>query len=105
MTFSCRCGSRRRCLPARRVRIGGRSPDQEPLRLALPGLQSAVYRQGRDVRNSRIRAFIIPDVTRGTLHGAIQAHVEPGSTIYTDAWHCYRGLVSYTHYVVNHDVE
>jgi transposase-like protein len=56
-------------------------------------------------RRGRVRAFVIPDVTRGTLHNAIQAHVEPGSNVYTDAWHCYTGLVSYAHHVVNHDVE
>ena len=53
-------------------------------------------------RGGQIRAFPVPDTTRETLHSAIEAHVEPGSTIYTDEAVAYTGMVKYSHATVRH---
>jgi transposase-like protein len=52
---------------------------------------------------SQVRATVVPNTKRETLHGIIQTHVEPGSTIYTDAWQAYRQLgPAYFHDFVDH---
>ncbi len=53
---------------------------------------------------SRIRAGVIQAADRKTLHGAITATVEAGSTLYTDAWRPYRGLKGYTHAIIDHSI-
>ncbi|MDQ5874926.1 MAG: transposase [Actinomycetota bacterium] len=46
---------------------------------------------------------MVPDTKRSTLHGHIGAHVEPGSTIYTDVHRGYNGLDgTYAHETVDH---
>lgn len=40
----------------------------------------------------RIRLQMIPDASAASLHGFIQDHIEPGSTVHTDAWQGYAGL-------------
>ena len=55
---------------------------------------------------STIRASVVPNTKRVSLHGEIRKHVEAGSTLFTDAWMSYRGLRSdYVHHVVDHAVE
>ncbi len=54
-------------------------------------------------RQGEVRAKVIPDTTRETLHGEVKAHVEHGATIFTDAWRSYEGLYpDYVHKVINH---
>jgi hypothetical protein len=45
----------------------------------------------------RIRLRHIPDLTKASLHGFIQAAVEPGSTVRTDGLNAYLGLPGYIH--------
>lgn len=55
---------------------------------------------------SKIKTTHTPDVKRKTLHKLVRDHVEPGSHLYTDDLHAYRGLSpDYKHEVVNHAVE
>jgi transposase-like protein len=88
--------------------VGGRVRHGKPGKI---GHWSKGPRHGKTVvlgimeRRGKVRAFVIPDVTRKTLHTYIKAHVDEGQNVYTDAWHCYTGLVNYAHYVVNHDIE
>jgi transposase-like protein len=56
-------------------------------------------------RKGKVRAFVIEDTTRNTLHGKIKEHVAEGSDVHTDAWKAYGKLTSYAHFVINHDVE
>jgi transposase-like protein len=54
-------------------------------------------------KSSRVRAGIITDTQRVTLHAEIQKRVEPGSEVFTDAWRAYRGLApAYIHEFVDH---
>jgi len=45
----------------------------------------------------RVRLRHIPDLTKASLHGFIQAAVEPGSTVRTDGLPAYLGLSGYMH--------
>jgi transposase-like protein len=61
-------------------------------------------RSTRD-KASTIRAKVMPDTRRVSLHGEIKQHVEPGSHLFTDAHTSYRGLHSdYAHQVIDHAV-
>jgi transposase-like protein len=52
---------------------------------------------------SQVRAAVIPNTKRETLHEVIYNHVEEGATIYTDAWQAYRNLgPAYFHDFVDH---
>jgi transposase-like protein len=51
---------------------------------------------------SRVRTMTVPNVRHARLHANIEAHVEEGSTVYTDALHSYRGMTDYEHKVVDH---
>ena len=53
--------------------------------------------------SSRVRARIIKDANRKTIHGMIREHVEPGAQLMTDGLPSYRGLGSdYVHEYVDH---
>ena len=46
---------------------------------------------------------MLPNVQRETLHAIIHKNVEPGSTVYTDAWKAYRQLEpTFVHDFVDH---
>jgi transposase len=56
-------------------------------------------------RNGKVYTQIVPNVSRETLKQIVQAKVEPDSTIYSDGWRSYDGLVDWgykRHYRVNH---
>ena len=56
-------------------------------------------------RGGKVYTQIIPNATRDTLRQTLQARVEPDSTIYSDGWRSYDGLVDWgykKHYRVNH---
>ncbi len=55
---------------------------------------------------SRVRARIIKETTKATLHAEVRAAVKPGSHLHTDAAKGYRGLSDdFKHGVVDHAVE
>lgn len=56
-------------------------------------------------RNGKVYTQIVPNVSRETLKQIVQAKIEPDSTIYSDGWRSYDGLVDWgykRHYRVNH---
>lgn len=61
--------------------------------------------RGNRKKPSRIRAVVIPDVKRRTLHAVIEQHVEPGANLYSDSFASYVGLDGeYAHKVVDHAI-
>lgn len=78
----------------RRVRsVRGRGAGRKVIVFGLLKRQGKVYTQ------------IVPNVSRDTLRQIVQATVEPDSTIYSDGWRSYDGLVDWgykRHYRVNH---
>jgi transposase-like protein len=68
-------------------------------KVAVMGL---LERHGPD-KHSRVKANVVRNVQRDTLHNAIRDNVEPGSEMFTDAWVGYGGLEpDYTHKVIDH---
>lgn len=59
---------------------------------------------GAAQRGGEIRLDIISDRGRKTLHKFIHGHVEKDSTVYTDEWRAYWGVVK-DHHRVNHMLE
>ena len=54
-------------------------------------------------RHGEIRAAVIPDTQRKTLHARIRENVEPGSQVFTDALLGYLGMdAHYIHNVIDH---
>jgi transposase len=56
-------------------------------------------------RNGKVYTQIVPNVSRETLKQIVQSKVESDSTIYSDGWKSYDGLVDWgykRHYRVNH---
>jgi ISXO2-like transposase domain/Transposase zinc-ribbon domain len=64
-----------------------------------------ILQRSRGENPSRVRANVVPDVGRDTLQGHIRSTVKPGTTLYTDAMHSYRGLSDFAHAVIDHTVE
>jgi len=56
-------------------------------------------------RKGEVRAGVIPNTTRKTLHEKVHRHVESGSQVYTDSFPAYQGLHSdFIHEMVDHAV-
>jgi transposase-like protein len=57
-------------------------------------------------RGGRVRAEVVNDNKRSTLHGKVREAVEAGSSVYTDSLPSYGGLEDdYDHRVVDHAVQ
>ena len=55
---------------------------------------------------SKVKAMVIENADKATMHPIIRENVKPGTVLYTDAWAAYRGLApDYKHDVVDHAVE
>ncbi len=54
-------------------------------------------------RHGEVRAMVVSDTKRQSLHGQVSKHVESGSTVYSDALRSYNQLdEEYIHKVINH---
>ena len=54
-------------------------------------------------RDGKVRAKVIGNNKRETLHSEVRANVEQGAHLFTDAWVSYNGLdADYIHQVINH---
>jgi transposase-like protein len=54
-------------------------------------------------KGSRVRAKVVPNTDKETLHGEVKEHIKPGSELFTDAHISYRGLdPEYVHQFVDH---
>lgn len=56
-------------------------------------------------RHGNVKAKVIPNTTKKTLHKEVRETVEKGSNLFTDEWRSYRGLGGeYIHEVINHSI-
>src|SRR5258707_18641 len=51
-----------------------------------------IVQRGKEKDYSKVRAKVIPNTTKETLHAELKDNVEKGAQIYTDAHRGYRGL-------------
>jgi transposase-like protein len=64
-----------------------------------------ILERSRGKSLSRVRARVIQDTTRATVHGFIRDNVLRRSAVYSDAWPAYMGLYEYRHAMIDHTVE
>lgn len=65
-----------------------------------------VLERPKDGKFSRVRTTIVKSRRRKTLHKNVREQVQPGSTVYTDAFPSYLGLEQdYIHKVIDHAYE
>lgn len=64
-----------------------------------------ILERSRDKTLSRVKAVVIQDTTRDTLHGHIRDTVREDSTVYTDSWVSYQAMYGYRHAMIDHAVE
>jgi transposase-like protein len=55
-------------------------------------------------RNGRVKAEVVIDRTRHTLHALANKHIAPGATLITDEWHPYKET-QFQHEIINHAIE
>jgi transposase-like protein len=61
---------------------------------------------GMAERGGRVRAHVVEDVKRKTLHSYVRDNITPGSTLYTDELMSYTGLdEDFHHLTINHAVQ
>lgn len=54
-------------------------------------------------RGGQVRASVVSDIRRDTLHNQVWTHVEPGAPVYSNALPSYTGLeAGYAHKVIDH---
>lgn len=58
----------------------------------------------RDRKTGLVKAEVVDDTTRETLHGFIRENISIRSQIYTDEAHAYKSLIDYEHGSVRHSV-
>ena len=64
-----------------------------------------LLQRGNGSKPSQVRADVIPNTKRGTLHQKIEQHVKTGITVFTDALASYKGLDwGYVHKTIDHAV-
>lgn len=69
-------------------------------------VMGVLERKGPESAISRVRARVIENTKKATLHREVRASVTPGSSLYTDAAGGYRGLEEdFNHEVVDHAYE
>lgn len=60
-------------------------------------------RHGGEDEASKVRAFVVRDTKKKTLQPVVEAHVEPGSAVYTDSLASYSGLSpKFVHDFIDH---
>jgi transposase-like protein len=86
--------------------IGGKSQNMHAWKRAQKihsgGVHDKTPVMGILERGGTVRAMVVKNHRRPELHAEIRKHVEPGSMLYTDDLHSYRGLPDYAHYYVDH---
>ena len=98
--------------------IGGKARNMHRTKLAKRVAQFATPYTGRNQnigkvavmglleRHGEVRTMVVNNVKRKALHSEVASHVEPGSTVYSDALRSYNRLgEEYIHNVINHSEE
>lgn len=86
--------------------VGGRTKFKHARKIAQlpkkPSIHDKTPVMGILQRGGTVRAMVVKNHRRVHLHAEIKKHVAPGSTLYTDDMHSYRGLPGYDHQYVDH---
>lgn len=88
-------------------RASDRSRDPDPIKRRQHAQQLAARKPtvfAMVERGGRIRASVVPDRSKETLHGNLRRYVLPSSMVFTDDWKLYAGLSRHfkSHRRINH---
>ncbi len=84
----------------------GRGPVGKTIVMGVLERVEEVYPKAEVPAKSKVRAKVVQDTSRKTLHAEIRKEVSAFSELYTDAWKGYRGLTpEYIHKFVDHAVQ
>ena len=72
------------------------------LRAGRGAIGKAIVVGARSRRDKQVRAEVVQNTRRATLHDFVRRHVESGSVVYTDESPSYEGMPEYFHQSVNH---
>jgi transposase-like protein len=64
-----------------------------------------ILERGKDGKQSKVRAQIVPNRKKHALQSEVRKHVEAGSALFTDDLNSYKGLDEFQHGVVDHAVQ
>lgn len=89
--------------------VGGKArfmhKDVRQRKIQGTGAQDKTPVMGIKNRGGEVRAMVVPDTKKRTLHQAVRDHVSPGAAVYTDAAYAYVGLGDdFDHAVVDHAI-
>jgi transposase-like protein len=77
--------------------------DKRDKKITATGGAGKVAVMGLLERNGKVRAKVINDATRETLHNEVRSNVEAGAELFTDGHRGYSGLhADYIHQVIDH---
>jgi len=86
--------------------VGGRTKFKHARKIAQltkkPSIHDKTPVMGILQRGGQVRAMVVKNHKRVSLQAEIHKNIAPGSTVYTDDLHSYRGLHGYNHYYVDH---
>jgi transposase-like protein len=86
--------------------VGGRTKFKHARKIAQlpqkPSIHDKTPVMGILQRGGQVRAMVVKNHKRVSLQAEIRKHIAPGSTVYTDDLHSYRGLHEYHHHYVDH---
>ena len=85
--------------------IGGKARNMHPHKRKQFGSRDTgkIAVMGLLERHGEVRTMVVSNTKRKSLHGEVSAHVEAGSTVYSDALRSYNQLdQEYVHHVINH---
>jgi transposase-like protein len=90
--------------------IGGKARNmhvaQRERRITGTGGKDKTAVMGIVKRGGEVRAMVVPDRKKQTLHSCVEEHVQAGAALYSDDLRSYDGLAGrYAHQVVDHAVE
>ena len=86
--------------------IGGLEKNKhsaKKMRVGRGGIGKTIVAGAKDRATGHVRAEVVPDTTKASLHGFVASHAAPGATIYTDEGGGYQGL-PFNHQTVCHGV-
>lgn len=76
--------------------LGGRTADVDGRSTSKQQLLGAV--EATDDGLGRLRLQRVEDMSKATIHGVVNASIEPGSQVHTDGWPGFSGLDAYDHH-------